>query len=158
MQPWCIRLGKQVVLAVLLVATFVSGAEAGNRKFYLTQGTVQGGQALTACAKGYHMASLWEIFNVSALTYDTKLGVVLDDSGEGPSVVAGWIRTGFVDSSTNTPGEASCHVWKSSSSLDEGTLVNLAGVWQSTSTIISPWQASAAICSNSLHVWCVAGK
>ena len=31
-----------------------------RRLFYLTQTTHDGSQALTACASGYHMASLWE--------------------------------------------------------------------------------------------------
>jgi len=148
---------KRVALALLLLGVFAREAEAG-RKFYLTQGTFEGAQALTACAKGYHMASLWEIFNLSALTYNTKLGLAAQDSGSGPPLFAGWIRTGFVDESTTTPGEASCHAWTSSSSGDEGSLVNLAGAWQSASSIIAPWQASASLCSHSLHVWCVAGK
>jgi len=61
-----------MAVALLLVGTFVSRAQAG-RKFYLTQGIFTGNQALSACVKGYHMASLWEIFGVSALTYNTKL-------------------------------------------------------------------------------------
>jgi hypothetical protein len=75
------------------------------RKFYLAQGGFTGSQALTACAVGYHMASLWEIFEVSTPRYDTTLGATTDDSGFGPPkfsgvdnlqfVGAGYIRTGF---------------------------------------------------------------
>ena len=149
---------KQVCLGVLLVGALATGAHAGSRKFYLTKGLSLGSQALTACAKGYHMASLWEILNVSTLTYDTKLGAVTADSGSGPPVTAGRIRTGFLDEATSTPGEGNCHTWTSDSGTDEGTIVNLAATWQSGASVISPWQASASICSNMLHVWCVAGK
>ena len=151
------RSGKQVALAVLLVGTLGSGANAADRKFYLSQDVFKGDQALTACAKGYHMASLWEIFNVSTLTYDTKLGASLEDSGGGPPVVAGWIRTGFL-SATSTPGEANCRVWTSSASGDEGTVVNLPATWQSASNVLSPWQASVVQCANETRVWCVQGR
>jgi hypothetical protein len=43
---------------ILFLLTIVSAASAKERKFYLTQGTFTGSQALTACAVGYHMASL----------------------------------------------------------------------------------------------------
>jgi len=60
------------------------------------QTTFDGAHALTACVLGFHMASLWEIFNVSVLEYDTSLGATMDDSGSGPPAdVLGWIRTGF---------------------------------------------------------------
>ena len=69
-------------------------AEAGQ-KFYLTKDSFQGGQALTACAKPFHMASLWEILDPSNLKYDTGRGYINDDSGSGaPANVIGWIRTG----------------------------------------------------------------
>jgi hypothetical protein len=149
---------RRIAVGLLLLAALPSGAEAAGRKFYLTQDTFFGNQALTACAKGYHMASLWEIFNLSTLTYDTKRGQATQDSGNGPPPIAGWIRTGFLDSGAATPGEGNCHTWTSASPSDEGTLVNLPGAWQSGSTIVSPWQATGAICSNRLHVWCVAGR
>jgi hypothetical protein len=152
---WSLR---RIATALLLVVALPFGAEAASRKFYLTQDVFLGSQALTACAKGYHMASLWEIFNVSTLSYDTKLGQATQDSGSGPPVIAGWIRTAFLDDGTSTPGEGNCHTWTSAAPGDEGTLVNLAGAWQSPSSVVAPWQASASLCSHALHVWCVAGK
>jgi hypothetical protein len=52
--------------------------------FYLTKTTHNGGQALTACAAGYHMASIWEIHDPSSLRYSTVYGFTEDDSGLGP--------------------------------------------------------------------------
>lgn len=69
--------------------------QRGGRKFYLTRDRYDGSHALSACADGYHMASLW-ILDPSNLSYDTNLGISLADAGFGPPVVApGWIRTGF---------------------------------------------------------------
>ena len=80
-------------------------AQLQPRKFYLTKTEdYTGSQALSACASGYHMASLWEIFDTSNLRYDTALGASSTDSGSGPPVAVyfglghfegdGWIRTG----------------------------------------------------------------
>ena len=55
-----------------------------GRKFYLSKQTFQGNQALHACAAGYHMASWWEIYDASAVEYDTTLWQTTDDSGSGP--------------------------------------------------------------------------
>ncbi len=54
------------------------------RKFYLTGSPVDGAAASGACATGYHMASLWEIFDPSGLDYNTSLGMTLEDSAQGP--------------------------------------------------------------------------
>ena len=55
-----------------------------RKSFYLTRVTHNASQALSACAEGYHMASLWEIHDPSNLRYDTELGFTTDDSGFGP--------------------------------------------------------------------------
>ena len=105
------------MLAAGLLAGFcltignVSAALAGKRKFYLTTGSpgVAGNQVLTACASGYHTASLWEILDPSNLEYDTKRGVTKDDAGSGPPAGSdgdGWIRTGNFSNTGPTPGQA----------------------------------------------------
>jgi hypothetical protein len=69
-----------------------------------------GNETLTACAKGYHMASIWEILDTSNLSYNTDLGVIVDDSGSGPpNAIEGWIRTGDVTSDHFT----NCKAWTS---------------------------------------------
>ncbi len=76
-----------------------------ERRYYLAPLNYSGSQALTACAAGFHMASLWEIFDFTALTYDRSLGIVRPDSSAGPpaggSAASGWVRTaGFLQRST----------------------------------------------------------
>ena len=54
------------------------------RGFYLTTSEHNGANALTACTRGFHMASLWEVFDPTNLAYDTTLGTTDQDSGSGP--------------------------------------------------------------------------
>jgi hypothetical protein len=64
------------------------------RKYYMTRDRYDGAHALTACAAGYHMASLWEIHETSNLRYDTELGLTRGDSGCGPpNSFSGWSGT-----------------------------------------------------------------
>jgi hypothetical protein len=56
----------------------------GARRFCLSRNTANGAQALSACASGFHMASIWELHEPSSLVYDTELGIVNNDSGAGP--------------------------------------------------------------------------
>jgi hypothetical protein len=122
-----------------------------RRRYYLTEDQVQGDQALGACAVGFHMASLWEIFAISNLAYDTVLGRGLADSGEGPpSIVTGWIRTGLA-----TTTARNCAAWTSSESGDFGTIAGLnilegipsEGLWASA--------GSGQACFVNDQVWCV---
>ena len=132
-------------------------AHRGPRKFYLTQTTHDGSQALTACAAGYHMASLWEILDPSNLSYDTGLGFTTADSGSGPPSQPGWIRTGVGPSSGSAnAGLANCRAWTSADPLDGGTFVGLTNTWDSAAvTVVSPWRATAIGCNNGTRVWCV---
>jgi hypothetical protein len=127
-----------------------SGAQ--KKKFYLSKTLVQGNQALTACASGYHMASRLEIRQVSNFTYDTTLGILTADSGQGPPTggiaigvacnppappplicqvnAAGWLRTGF-DSSGNPfvngadGSRTNCFTWTSNSASNTGNYAQL---------------------------------
>jgi hypothetical protein len=98
--------GLLVLFGAIAALTPLAGRGQGQtkqqqrwpRKFYLTQDGYDGSQALSACAQGYHMASLWEILDPSNLSYDTSLGATVADSGSGPPNGSGWIRTGFIAS------------------------------------------------------------
>ncbi len=132
------------------------------RKYYLTSSQKTGGQALTACAAGYHMASLWEIYSPSSLLYDTSLGAAYSDSGSGPPQDYGWIRTGaaFPGFNDHDAGQASCNVWTSSSTGVTGTLVGLMQFWDPVSpsvyhNYINPWQSTEQPCNYTYRVWCV---
>jgi hypothetical protein len=156
-----------VLLAIATLLTNNSITSAANTKstaptrgYYLARGTnlFTGGQALTACVTGYHMASLWEIHEPSNLRYDTALGITQDDSGSGPpSSSPGWIRTGFATNTSGGLGSQNCAAWTSSSSSDQGTLVSLDSAWNSGATVspITPWAALGETCDILAPVWCV---
>jgi len=143
-------------------ATGPSGPAAMARRFYLTQAQHQGNAALNACATGFHMASLWEIFHMSVLRYDTSLGWTQPDSGAGPPTgTGGWVRTGGFDSVSGESGTPTCNVWASNSPLDQGTIVGLLSGWgMNLISPIIPWGAvSTSIgnisCNQLRPVWCV---
>lgn len=116
--------GQQVPLAC------PSTGSTAQRKYYLTPTGFAGNQTLTACAPGYHMGSFGELKGLSDLAYDTSLGFLADDSGSGPPMGAwGWIRSGFVGSSSNQIG-ANCSagsntVWASNSGSAYGTIMQI---------------------------------
>lgn len=127
-----------------------------RRSFYLTSSAnYNGSQALSACAAGYHMASLWEIFDTSNLKYDTSLGSTKPDSGSGPpSGASGWIRTGNFEGSGNFPGLANCSAW--TSTVGSGTTVELPDRWDPTFlSQVTPWQPQLVFCYEGQRVWCM---
>jgi hypothetical protein len=126
------------------------------RSFYLTPTTHNGAAALSACARGYHMASLWEILDPSNLRYDTDLGQTLTDSGSGPpSGLHGWIRTGTNASASAQAGVANCSAWQSDSSTQDGSAVFPSPLWNTPGVHGSPWGADTLACHLSPRVWCV---
>lgn len=153
------------VCALVVLLSSAGKAETEQQKalrsFYLTQSTHNGGQALSACAAGYHMASLWEIFDPSNLRYDTQLGLTLGDSGFGPpsgELAFGWIRTGTPSGGAGTEmiGQANCRAWTESTGAVRGTAVSLTEHWTSTFVDrISWWGKGLSSCSETHHVWCV---
>jgi hypothetical protein len=127
-----------------------------RRAFYLTSSNIVADSVLTACDTGFHMASLWEIFDVSRLRYDTTRGYTSADSGSGPpSTYHGWIRTGFTVGDWQAPGSANCFAWTSNSAAHLGTLVNLHPDWERAAEFSSPWLADTLTCNSGRRVWCV---
>ena len=130
-----------------------------RRAFYLTKGRFNGGKALTACATGYHMASIWEIKETALLRYDNTLGRNDGDSVHGgpPSSTAsdstgiGWIRAGS--------NLRNCKQWTSSSASEFGTQGTL--YINSNNNSEPTWAVGdGGICdvvSSNTHlgVWCV---
>jgi hypothetical protein len=147
--------GGLLLMQTLIAPVAYAGPPA--RKFYLTQTSFDGAHALTACATGFHMASLWEIFNVSVVEYDTSLGFTSADSGFGPpNIQNGWIRTGYISQAASTPGLGNCNAWTSSSSLGNGSAVHPEVNWSNTlANPIPPWRGSTFACNLSIPVWCV---
>jgi hypothetical protein len=129
-------------------------------RYYLTPDKYDGAGALTACTDGYHMASLWEVVDVSNLTYDTILGVTTADSGDGPPTddppeYIGWIRTGEGSNTGSVPGQANCAAWTSNGGPDNGTAVRLPTDWSSPASDIGIWDVGYTSCSTTRRVWCV---
>ncbi len=130
----------------------------GERSFYVTEENFDGSQALAACVEGYHMASLWEMMDVTALSYATDLAEarVQSDQGMGPPAGWwGWVRTGNGASAVNAAGQANCMAWTSNTAGDFGSLVRLNASWATPRTAISPWQAQVWGCNLHAPVWCV---
>lgn len=148
-----------IIILIGIASTAVAKEKSQARKFYLTKKNFTGSQVLTACAGGYHMASLWEIFDTSNLIYNTGLGLTLDDSGSGPpSNVPGWIRTGGLsESQAGFPGITNCNAWTTESDSAFGTIVFLDPLWgiQQRITNINPWETENAFCNVPKSVWCV---
>jgi hypothetical protein len=143
-----------LLIIILIGVAIDADAKKKLRKFYLTQTGFNGSQALNACDEKYHMASLWEIFDVSTLQYDTQKGFVTQDSGSGPPVSIGWVRTGFGSSNNSfTPGVPNCNAW--TTTLGNGTVVDLFTLWNQVPTVISPWRGLVGVCVDSHKVWCV---
>ncbi len=130
-----------------------------RRAFYLTSSAYDGALASLACASGYHMASLWEIHDVSNLRYATEMGslaVTYGDSGDGPPASArGWVRTGYWSWTADREGIANCSGWSSRSQGDYGTTVMLLQIWDSPSSVLDPWWPGTAQCVYGRSVWCV---
>ena len=157
-----------MTMPVWCVADQGSGTGAGTagmRQYYLTaNGNYLGSQASTACATGYHMASLWEILDPSNLRYNANLGYERLDAGMGPpTATPGWIRTGY-DSHDGSnpahgPGRPNCSAWSSSSGGNYGTTVNLPSEWlQADQQDVLVWDAGWRQCSEVAPVWCVADE
>jgi hypothetical protein len=136
---------------------------AKTRKFYLTDvgGGFDGSQAATACVSGFHMASLWEIFDTSNLLYDTTNGLIggVNSTETGPpNFFIGWIREGgaSVGSEPNTtPGQRDCIGYTSADSGQHGTVAALSSDFGSSSGGINPWKGDSKTCDTKLQVWCV---
>jgi len=137
--------------------TATTTSTAPVRHFYLTKArTFDGSHALTACATGYHPASIWEIHEPSALSYNKTLGLTFPDSGAGPPTESqGWVRTGLPGEVANQAGVANCNVWTSNSSSDYGTRVQLGVTALVPPEVVSPWDEFTQPCSLAGPVWCV---
>ncbi len=125
--------------------------------YYITDQSYYPDEALTACAEGYHFASLWEISDPSSLRYNSAIGQTTLDSGSGPPTIQGlgWVRTGynFADVST-TVGHANCNLWASRSSGDNGSVAVLPQIWTAGAQDLFVWDVDVRSCNFRLGVWC----
>ena len=151
--------------AIALDSPSAPGTISGVRQYYLSRTSVQTNEARSACADGYHLASIWELADPSALKYDTSLGLSGQDSGSGPPTAIsfmgnpltarGWVRTGFSYSVSDTPGQANCGNWASNNGFYWGTVANLPSNWTGGGQDIGVWNVGVSTCDTNLRVWCV---
>ena len=134
----------------------VSSVTGPMREYYLTTATYNGASATTACASGYHMASIWEILDPSGLKYNTTLGHTTDDSGSGPPVARGWVRTGYTSNNENIIGRANCSSW--TTTAGRGTTAILPNTWDVGWEDLLAWNTYTWECSTNERVWCVADR
>ena len=130
---------------------------SGRRQFYFAWNSPRSGSgALTACEAGYHMASLWEIMDVSDLEYNAQYGRGAADAGSGPPTdYVGWVRTGFGASGTaSVPGQDNCDAWTTYDGSKWGTQASLPSEW-GTSEDIHVWAVTVEPCNLISPVWCV---
>jgi hypothetical protein len=157
-----------VLGGVFLSIKSVRGAEtqaaavylpAGSgRHVYLTNFSRTPSGVLSACSTGYHMASLWEIADISNLTYDTNHPDAYNkvDSGQGPPALwYGWVRTGYDSSTANTAGTGNCANWTSTTGTAYGTIARLTNNWDVSAGAFSYWEADPWTCAGTAPVWCV---
>jgi hypothetical protein len=136
-----------------------------GRQFYLSVLPYQANAARTACESGYHMASIWEIADPSALIYNPTLGRTGTDSGSGPPSqlsgfgysfpARGWVRTGYSYSVSDIPGQANCGTWLSNNEFYWGTSANLPSNWTGGEVDIGLWNIEVSTCDTSMRVWCI---
>jgi hypothetical protein len=163
-----IALGTIVVYRARAIAPdfqLAPSATLGVRQFYLSRSYVQANEAPSACADGYHFASIWEIADPSSLKYNTSLGLTGPDSGSGPPTAInlrgspfptqGWVRTGYSYSILSTPGRGNCATWLSNDGFEWGTVANLPTDWTGGDQDIGVWNVEVRTCDEYRWVWCV---
>jgi hypothetical protein len=146
------RFGKSNVSSANQLASVCGGGECTDRRrIYLTSAVHIGSTALAACTSGFHMASVFEIYEIGQFEYDSVLGETYGDAGPGGWPFGrGWARTGYFGGS----GE-SCDHWTTASGY-LGTVMSLGPA----SGFGSPggplaWETSIESCENTIAVWCV---
>ena len=140
------------------ISTLTVSPTSYRRIFYLTNLNYPTNQTLTACGAGYHMASLWEIINVTNLVYeyDNPAAHTRADSGYGPpSGWYGWVRTGYDSSGSSTTGSGNCLNWTSIDVANYGVSVRLSNSWETAPGDIFTWDATSFTCNFTGPVWCV---
>jgi hypothetical protein len=135
------------------------------QKYYVTRTLHSVEEVSSACAAGYHFASIWEIADPSALKYNHELGWSGPDSGGGPPSaiklfgntwpINGWVRTGYTTAITEPPGQANCSSWISSNPFHWGTVANLPSNWLAGQKDIDVWNVGVQTCDSLNFVWCV---
>lgn len=121
-------------------------------RFYLSSNSVDGAHAFSACAPGFHMASVSELLQPGSLDYDSQLGFPAFDGSRGmPPATPGWIRPGGAGNLAQ-----SCQNWTSVNANLKGAMLRLdlpdsAVGTQYFGSLIEYFVAN---CNGNARVWC----
>ena len=140
------------------------------KMYYLTKNSFDGGDAITACDPGFHMAILSEIQDPSTLQYAPRRTPAYDSPYDSPPSDqasdqfpdhTGWVRTD-ADPVTGF-GYNNCDVWRSSSDQQSGTTMTRRSLWGENNGLslyeepdpAAWWQSTrTASCAQPEFVWC----
>ena len=140
-------------MLLLVEGSPVITAATQRRLFYQTSATHPGNAASTACAAGFHMASMWDLYDPTlryASDHPDALAPVTWDLGEGPPfAVTAWVRSGRPSSTSDQAGVGNCSQWTSSSINDHGSVAGLDVFWGTA------WFGLSGTCNSTRRVWCV---
>lgn len=132
-----------------------NGASCPGKRFTLTTGAHNGANALAACPAGFHMAEIWELLDTTR-SYDASVGQTRPDMGSGaPSVLPGWVRTGYISLATSSgTGLDNCNAWTSAATNHDGTAVMLNGLQSLGASSAHTWVTLEFACNATLPVYC----
>jgi hypothetical protein len=128
------------------------GICTGGRRYYLTNATGTGAAAGSACADGFHLAPVSELFETSArvLTYDTlRAAAQQAPLGKGPPAnVLGWATSGEATLDCSGGAASGLAVY-----LDGTTVLPEQQALKSSR--VSQWVGERSPCGTAHFVWCV---
>jgi len=145
--------GTKLILIVGLILISTNLIAKGDKSFYLSAEPVAGNEVIFQCDNKFHLASIWEIYSFSGLTYNTQLGYTTDSSGFGPPEgEPGWVSAG------NNDAWASCENWTTTAGMGTFAIVTLAEImdWGGNSSHPGDgWFVEHHPCVEPIRVWCV---
>jgi len=152
--------------------TVNDGVPASAKMYYLTVTRFTGGEAVTACDSGFHMANISEIQDTSKLEYAPRRTPAYDPPHDSPALDktsdefsdrfpehTGWVRS---EADPYSGSVRNCDGWTSSSDQQGGTTMTRRSLWGENGRSLYEsdpaawWQASRVeSCSQPQSVWCV---
>ncbi len=113
--------------------TYVQTIKTGRPEIYMTSGTYDGDEALTACATGFHMCNYFEM-------QGSKINTSLNPSGNWDDLA--WLN---LQTDSSSPETGDCNLWTSASLFADGQVGRLYDGYYLIST---------SACGVALKVWC----
>jgi hypothetical protein len=150
-----------LVIICAAVVVCLPRVASAQKLYYVTKNTYPANKALSACAPGFHMASIAELANPSALHYYYNYSqAYIMSAGQGQGPPTG--RDGWIYSSQYVPHSGhpfqDCREWTSNSSNDSGNYAWFNVMYPYATmpeAVMLLLQTTTAPCDNIIPVWCV---